>query len=372
VLKIIEPEPLYGLVPFFSALALIVILFSGGLQLNIYKVISQLKKATYFTLASYTITSLAVAAASFAVFGLDTFRSLFLGVVFGGTCSTIVSALFTRMRAAEENRTMLVLESTFTDALSIVLAITIIQMMLAPQAIGFSSTLNQIASAFSIAIVVGAIVGITWLGVLRDLRVRPFGYLLTLAAAFVLYGAVELAKGNGAIATLVFGLVLGNAPEISSMLKLHAQFELDKTIKQFQNEVAFFVRTFFFVYLGINFRTTIGWQVGVFSALVVAAILASRIVAVEFFARPTSKKTRVLYTLLVPRGLAAAVLATLPLAMNIRFENIVEISMLVIVLTNVLTAAGVFAYGAREREAREERREAGGTKIRRPAIVGIR
>jgi len=376
-MHVVDVGPVNGLVQFFSALALIVILFSNGLQLNVYKVTFHLKKAAVFSLFSYALASLAVAAVSFVALGLDPLKSLFLGVVFGGTCSTVTSVIMPKIRTEEENRAMLTLESTITEALSIVFAITLIQMMLS-NSVDFSSTLNAIASAFSVAIVVGGVVGIAWLGVLRDLRVKPFGNLLTLAAAFVLYGAVELAKGNGAIAALVFGLVLGNAPEISSLLRLQGQFEIDKTIKQFQGELAFFVRTFFFVYIGMNFSAAVEWQVPAFALLAVAAILASRLVATELLVKPRNGKTRMFYALVAPRGLAVAVLAALPLAKGVEFPHIFEIALLVIIITNLLAAVGVFSAGLREGqkprepERKEQKEEKAPQATRkRPQVVKI-
>ena len=69
---------------------------------------------------------------------------------------------------------------------------------------------------------------------------------MTIAVVFILYSLVEAVRGNGAIATFVFALLLGNFNEIANRLKLKGEFALDTKFRDFQVEVSFFVRTFFF------------------------------------------------------------------------------------------------------------------------------
>ena len=86
-------------------------------------------------------------------------------------------------------------------------------------------------------------------------------------------------------------------------------------VQQFQAEVSFFIRTFFFVFLGI--MVTIG-NIGNFAiALVIMALLyAIRYVVVHFATLNTdlARYKRMLIAI-NPRGLATAVLATYPLVL---------------------------------------------------------
>lgn len=166
-----------------------------------------------------------------------------------------------------------------------------------------------------------------------------------MAVVFILYSVVELVKGNGAIAVLVFALLLGNFSELAKRLNMKGEFTLDTTLRAFQVEVTFFVRTFFFIFTGMMFNTDaltsdILYLEGVvFLVLVVARILGVRILVMSDKKIAPSGK---IITAMMARGLAAAVLAAMPLASGIKIPYFAEIVFSIIILTNLATTFGVF------------------------------
>ncbi len=365
-LKIIDPAPLASFIPFFAALALIIIMFSAGLAFNFYRVALQLYRTAGFALLAYVLTAVAVGAAALA-FGWELLPAIFLAVLISGTCSTIANALIPKIRADEDTRISLSVEALATSTISTVLALSLIQFMATNKAVDFSMTLNAIASAFSIAIVTGAVVGIAWLQGLDKLKGRPLAYLLTLGAVFILYGAVEAVKGNGAIATLVFGMVIGNAKEVSGALKWKTAVEPDKIIYRFHEEVTFFVRTFFFVYIGLVFTAQASAASIALSALVLTGIIAARIVASKLVGE--KKQPRVLQFFFIPTGLTAVVLAFLPQGAGVTVHNLVQTVLLIVILTNAATALAVYKYNTSvpKRPAAVPQVRAGA-----PKIIGVR
>lgn len=376
--KVVDPAPLSSFIPFFAALALVIIMFSAGLAFNFYRVVVQLYQTAAFALVAYALTVVAVTGAAIA-FGWNALHALFLAFVISDTCPTVANALAGKVRANEDTRVSLSMEALLTSTISAVLALSLLQFM-ASHTVDFSLTLNAIASSFSIAIVTGAVIGMAWLQGLNRLRGRPLSYLLTLGVVFVMYGAVEAVKGNGAIAALVFGMIIGNAKEVSGLLRWKTAIEPDAVIYRFQEEVAFFVRTFFFVYLGLVFQANVSPATIALSVAIVAGILVVRVIATKFLRQ--KNQPYILQVAFIPTGLASVVLAFLPMGAGIQIPGLVQVVLCIVILTNIVTAAAIYKHNSTQpkRPAGPERgeqrgREQGGqreTRARRPSIIGIR
>ncbi|MFH0973482.1 MAG: cation:proton antiporter [Candidatus Micrarchaeota archaeon] len=348
--------PVFGLVdtaffvsiaPFIGALALIIILFDGGLNLSLMKVLGQLAPATLFTLCAFVVTSVFVAVTAHFAFGWDWLWGLLLGFVVGGTSSNIVIPILSKLNASDDAKLLLNLESALTDALCIVAAISLIT-VLRVGAVDSSAVLNSLLGSFAIAAIVGVVAGFAWLQVLKHPAGKPFSYMLTLAALFVLYGIIEGVKANGAIGILVFGIIIGNAKLITRSMGSKEGEAFDTELRGFQTEVSFFVRTFFFVYLGLIFNLkAVTLPIALSAVVVLAAIIAARFLASTLFIRIQQRfaSYKTLFVAVMPRGLAAAVLAGLPAANGVAIPSFPEIVFLIIILTNAATTIGLAFYG---------------------------
>ncbi len=342
VFNIVDQSTLVQFVPLFAGLALIILLFDGGLNLNFQKVFYELAPASIFTILVFALSVLGVGAVMHFLVGWDWLISFMFAAVVGGTSSPIVFSLVASVKAREEVKTMLQLESALTDALTIVAAIAFAQIIVS-NSFDAGSAIGAVAGGFSIAFVIGLIVGAVWVNFLKGFTGK-FDYMLTLAAALVLYGAVEFIKGNGGIAVLTFGIVLGNAKQLVRMVtkKVDDKVELPVEFKSFQNEISFFVRTFFFVYIGVLISLqlltlqTIAIGIG---ATIVA--LAARFIIVKILSYDKKPESG-LITTMMPRGLAAAVMSSLPAAYGIAAPGFTELVMLVIIGSNVISSFGVF------------------------------
>ncbi|MBI2445056.1 cation:proton antiporter [Candidatus Micrarchaeota archaeon] len=373
VLKIADPAFLTPLAPFFGALALVIILFDGGLNLNLFKVLGELAPATLFTLMTFVAAVIAVTAAA-SLSGWNFFHALLLGIILGGTASNFVIAVVARLSVSTEVKTLLSLESAINDTLTIVGAIALTG-VIATNSVNLQSVSNSILGAFTIAAAAGAIVGLVWLKVMAHFHEKPFGYMLTLAMMFMLYAGVESVKANGAIAVLLFGLIMGSSKQLQRMLDGNQKpIEFEGSLRTFHSEISFFVRTFFFVYLGVILnldQLTIG-VLGI-SFLVFLAALFGRFLAVSAFASLArhTQPYRFLMTVMSPRGLAAAVLAGMPAAMGVIVPYLQETVFTALVLTNAMATVGIFYY-ERNRGKSSVPRESPSPRtsgIHRPKIV---
>ena len=351
ILQLVDPssiELLKGISPLFASLALIVLLFEGGLHLNFYRVITQLSKATGFTMLVFTL-SMGFTALVMSLLGWPIMYGLLLGAITGGISSAIVIPIINKTNATPETKTLVTLESALTDAIVVIVALAILEIIVSNY-LDIGLVAQNIFAAFSIAAVVGVLAGIIWLKLLRDFNsIKEYEYILTVATLFLIYVLVEFVGGNGAISALVFGLILGNSTEIMKMARMEP-LKLDRTISSFNKEISFFVKTFFFVYLGLIFELS-AFNLTMFGIAILIMIVAviARGATAMIFARinPHVRKDKVLITALMARGLAAAVLATYPavlgLEMNDFFIQITQITFLVILISNIGTTIGVYA-----------------------------
>lgn len=359
--------------PYFAALALVIILFDGGLNLNFDLVLRKINIAFIHTLVGFILTIIAVAFVANVVLGYPLIIGILLGAVLGGVSGAVIITLVRRMAMDEETQTVLTLEAVLTDVLCIIVALALVEFIIGTD--DPAEAVTNLFAGFSIAFLVALFFGIFWLRILKRLYGKPFSFMITIAALFILYGFVELVGGSGAMAALIFGLVLGNKDEIARMFKIKTKFVLDERIKQFHSELSFVVRTFFFVFLGLVFTLSLSGHMDVETilpgldalnntgtlfligvVLIFLALMAVRYLTTSITVRlhPESRDDKFAIWLMMGRGLAAAVLASLPFTINAFKEGtsyydmmspykdqFLNIAFLIIVISVVVTTLGV-------------------------------
>jgi NhaP-type Na+/H+ or K+/H+ antiporter len=320
VFRVVEPQDFGKVGAVFTTLALLIILFEGGIHLNLRQLTTAAGDALLITLATSVMTMLLLAHIADFLLPLDFPTALLIGVILSGTSSVVVVPLIRTLGLGGRAGTVLFLESALTDVLVIVLTLGLLQALVAlHQGVGGSFAAGalgwQVARSFLLAALVGAGGAFFWSAVLERIRRFPNTIFTTLAYVFILYGVTELLGYSGAIAALAFGISLANVPHIPRLLGKLLRVRLTPFAEHeraFFAEVVFLVKTFFFVFLGVSVSfTNIG---AVLAGLVLAAAaFVARVPVIRLLARPTvSRREAALMTALVPKGLAPAVLAALP------------------------------------------------------------
>jgi cell volume regulation protein A len=319
--------------PYFTALALMIILFDGGLNLPILQVVKRLGVIGLQTGLAFMLTLFAIGFVTAWVLGWNLLVGFLLGAALAGTSSEVVIGLVRAIRVSEETKAILTLEAVLTDVLCVMSVLAIIELLRGGPGASITIVFADLGQAFAVATAFGAFFGVGWLVLLRRIERKPFAYMLTIAVLFILFGLSEASGGNGAMAAFVFGLILGNHVEFAKRLKIQARFVVDDRIKQFHSELSFVIRTFFFVFLGLSFAFRFGgaWPVSttlpvldaydgtftlffagvfaVFLTIVLVRVVTARITASVVGASPGDR--RVMWSLM-GRGLAPAVLSALP------------------------------------------------------------
>ncbi|MDH3276756.1 MAG: cation:proton antiporter [Nitrosopumilus sp.] len=339
ILGIIQPEAVYQIVPYFAALALIIIMFDGGLNLDLKQIV---KTAHFsFTLAilgfilSVTITTLAV----HYVLDWLWLESILLGSIVGGSSSAIVFGLVRNIKISEETKNMLSFESALTDILSTIIAFILFEAILVGQ-FDLQVLQETLGRAIVVGLILGFGVGIPWMYVSTKLGNTQHAYMLTLGILFVLFFLANSFGESGALTALVFGLMLGNRNNLAKILKFKLpRVELDDPT---HNQLTFLVRSFFFVFVGLmasigRFEYAI-LGVGITIAIYFGRLIVSKITLTKRFSLLDRKVT---YSM-IPRGLAAAVLATIPVTLGLpNAEVYPQIVFFIILASVIITTIGL-------------------------------
>ncbi len=186
----------------------------------------------------------------------------------------------------------------------------------------------------------------------------------------LVYSGVHFIRGNDLVSVLVFGLTLSNfhAKPASACIwmkssgsdwalprkclrermhgnQLHEDHQRDQMLT-FHGELAFLLRTFFFVLLGMLVDFAGLRKTALFAFMCFAAILAAREVAVQtgrFGWRTFSPLERELMVWFIPRGLISAVLAIEVLeTRGSELAFLPSLAFAIILLSNLILLVGTF------------------------------
>lgn len=339
---LVHPEDLGAAGPVFTTLTLVVILFEGGLGLDLKVLGRSLGGATGLTVWSFVATLLVVAPLARVLLGFTWLQAATLGAILGGTSSAVVIPMVARLALGERAKAILSLESALSDVLVIVVALA----LMGAQAQGelkVGALLGGMVAAFTLAAVLGALAGVAWSLALNRLRGLQNSIFTTPAFVIVVYGLVELLGYSGAIAALALGVTLGNIDALPlAFLRRTPETlaSLTSTERAVFREVVFLLKTFFFVYVGLSIQLS-SLPLALTGLLLTAALYAARVAVVHASLGPgnCTRFEACVAGAMNPKGLAAAVVASVPLQMGLERGLEVKLTAFAVVLFSILGAS---------------------------------
>lgn len=339
LLGIIQPEAVIEVVPYFAALALIIIMFDGGLNLDLKSMVKTAHFALLLAILGFAVSMVIVTMLAHYGLGWEWLDSILLSSIVGGSSSIIVFGLVRQLRVSEETKSMLSFESALTDILSTIVAFIMFDAVLSGY---FDIELLGITFGRNIAIglLLGLGVGIPWMFITTKLANAQHSYMLTLGILFVLYFMAQSFGESGALTALVFGLMLGNRRRLSRYLRIKLpEISTDDTM---HNQLTFLVRSFFFVFVGLlaSFGQIEYIVFGIMSAILI--YIGRLIVTKTTLTNRFSTLDRKVTSVMIPRGLAAAVLATFAITLGLpNGEVYPQIIFFVIMGSVIITTIGL-------------------------------
>ena len=353
VFGLVSPALLQPAVPLFGAVALTIILSGGASRLRLEDVAAAGPRGLLLGCAGFLFSVAAVCLWLWLVTAMGFVKPaslltwLIAGTIVGGTSSLIIMPTTAAGKVNPRVARLLEVESSSTDALSIVLTMVLID-LLVTGGVSLSRPLVALARELGVGVGVGAAGAALLLPVVPALRNNPHAYTAFLAAMLLVYAITSQLDGNGAMAVLTAALLVGNASSIVPRLIPGADaraFVTDENARAMQGQMSFFIKSFFFVLIGLMFPTSP--RLIVLGAAPVILLLAARIPAVRLatLGLGLSKRQSRLLTVAVPRGLAAGVLSAIPVHYGIAGSDFPPAIFALIVTSILVFCAGVALVG---------------------------
>jgi len=327
-----------------ATVTLIIILYEGGLNLNAKSLIRSSLPALVLSVLSF----LFVAALSTFILGFffSFSTALLVGLGIGSTSSAIVFPLIKPLDLKEKTKTLLSLESAFTDVLAIIAFLAVLESVLSKN-YNTSSLLFGVGAKPFLSIGLGMGSAFVW-AFLRKLFLKLFDMpFSTEAWSLLTYATIEISNLNGPIGILAFGFTLANLNLIPSyfscILNLTPVTEDEMSLLQ---AISFLLRTFFFLYLGMIMKIS-SLDVFLWAFLLTAVIYITRylVVRIVFSIKEFSFFDALISFGMGPRGLACAVLATLPLQRGYAQGEFIQNVIFYIIFISIITTSLFVIFG---------------------------
>jgi len=335
-------EPPHQLVERLVTLALIGILFDGGLHMGWPRFRTS---AAPIVVLGVLATFLTVAAGALFVhfaLDLDWFTSILLATAIAPTDPAVVFSVLGKREVDGRSGTILEGESGANDPVGIALMLSLISAGHLD-----AGAFAHVAGEFALQMVLGALLGILggramlWFMQAVPLPGEGLYPLRTAACALILFGVTTLAHGSGFLAVFLAGIVLGDS---------RAPYKHE--IQRFHSALASLGEIVAFTLLGLTVKLSVLSHPSVWAAgLVVGAVLAIiiRPLAVGVCLLPSGLPTNERWFILFAglKGAVPILLGTLILAADIPDAQRVYGIVVVVVLFSVLVQGSLVPDVAR-------------------------
>ena len=371
VLHWIDAARFSGLTHGFGTLALILILFEAGLELDIRDTLRHFPGGVVLAFLSFGLSLGAVTLFTMRAMGIPRSSALLIGAVMACISSSVLLPVLQQIDLPRPMKITLIVEASLSDALGVLAVGVLLDLARgtpSTSATNISSLLMKlgvstetrggivggVAAGFLVKVIISLtfafLAGVIWSRLLPLLSDQRFWQALTFAAVLLVYSGSDLIGGSNLFTVIAFGATLANFPgkkrgakdfafEFAGKLVDHQQ-----ELLTFHAELAFLVRTFFFVLLGAIIEFKGLRRDAIYAVGIVCALFLARVVAVQLSRlvwRGIGPSDREAAILLIPRGLITAVLALEVVgARGSEFEFLPSLSFAVILLTSLLLLLG--------------------------------
>lgn len=193
----------------FGVVALIVILFEGGLTTKPTDLRRAIGPGGALATVGVIITAAVTAAGALALLDIRPITAALLGAVVASTDAAAVFSTLRTVRLPARLAAILKVESGANDPFAVVLTLGLLEIALATPSVASLTLFAVLQPVLGVAL--GGVVGVVAVRVLRAVRLPADGLYPVLAFAFagVSYGLAAVAGGSGFLAVYVTGLLIG-------------------------------------------------------------------------------------------------------------------------------------------------------------------
>ncbi|HQW71238.1 MAG: cation:proton antiporter [Saprospiraceae bacterium] len=345
IFHLIHPASFGKFGSLFSNLVLIFILFESGTDLKIDEVKASFRDSAAITTFGFLTTWVATVLLCTFFLDLPLLPSLFIGATLGGTSSAVVVGLVKKIGVQPRTSTTLIIESAESDIFTLAIPLSILTLMITGELAAYS-VVSQFISSIIISLIMGIGGAFLWSFIINKIPALKKTKFSTPAFLLVIYGITEYLHFSGPLTALSFGIAIGNLeyfePKLLEKYVPNQRIILPKAERSFFGQLVFLLRTFFFVFIGISIKIDrLDWLI--WGAAITAVLFLVRIVLVKFVIRKnTPLLDKAVMSMMIPKGLGAAVIATLPLQQGNPYGEIIQAICFSVILFSTLYCVVLF------------------------------
>ena len=205
----------YNFAYYFSSVALIFIMFYGGVGTKWSKAKPIATKAIVLSSVGTILTALFVGAFCYLALNIGLLESLLIGSVI---CSTDAASVFSILRSKKMNlkystASLIEVESGSNDPFSYMLTTIVLTIMNAQGNVSFWSVLGMLALQVAVGVAFGFAFAFLAKFILSKFKFKDSGFDLAffVALAVITFALPTILKGNGYLAVYITGIIIGNA-----------------------------------------------------------------------------------------------------------------------------------------------------------------
>jgi cell volume regulation protein A len=325
-----------------AVVALIVILFHGGLHIGLRRIRAAATSILLLGTVGTFVTAALVAVAAKLVLDVDWTTAGIIGAAIAPTDPAVTFSVLGQREVVGKTGTILEGESGMNDPVGIALLIGMVELAEHSDAT-FWVVVQEFVVEMGVGLAIGIVGGLLLIQAMRRGSLPSEGLypLRTLAAAGLIYGVTAIAGGSGFLAVFIAGILAGDA---------RAPFKAE--IERFHNSLASLAEIAVFVALGITLDVS---EVVTSSVLWEGIVLA---VVLAFLARPLAVAPLLARSRLRPgerifvmwgglKGAVPILLGTLALLAGVDEADRIYQLIFVVVAFSVLVQASTVPWAAR-------------------------
>lgn len=325
-----------------SVVALVFILFSGGLDTRLDDIGPVMREGLVLSTLGVLFTALAVGGLASLVLDFTWQEGVLLGAIVSSTDAAAVFAVLRGKNVGLKGhlKPLLELESGSNDPMAIFLTLGMVRLVDTP-----GQSVLTLIPMFVQQMVIGAAAGYVTgrfaARVINRLRLEYEGLypVLMMALVLLLYGAVTVVGGNGFLAVYLAGVIAGNS-----------NFIHKASLRRFHEGLAWLMQIVMFLTLGLlvfpsDLVPVIGEGVLIALFLMMVARPASIFLVLSWTRLTVPEKTFISWVGL--KGAAPIILATFPLLAGLSEANTLFNLVFFIVLISVIVQGTTLSVAAR-------------------------
>lgn len=319
----------YSLAHGIGTIALVLILFDGGLGTSLESVRAVWKPALALATVGVLVTAILTGLAAMYILQFNWWEGLLLGSIVGSTDAAAVFAVlrFGRVSLPHKLVSTIEIESGSNDPMAIFMTVGIIEILTGQRAFGWG-LLTMFLSEMITGAIIGIGVGQLTVRIVNRINLGAAGLYPILVTAFCLliFGLTSWLGGSGFLAVYLAGIVIGNR-----------RLVFQRGIRMFHDAIAWLAQIIMFIVLGLlSFPTRLFdiWLFGVTIGAVLILFARPIAVALSLFAFRFSFRELTFISWVGLKGAVPITLATFPLLLGApKAELIFDVTFFVVVLS---------------------------------------